>query len=128
MPPEEPLQTYPWSSYPLYLKDPTRRSAWLRTDRLLGEWGIPVDSAAGRQQFAAAMEARRLSEQAQAVEELPPTGWCVGSEQFRQELLQQMTTLPQRPYAGSEWQETAERKPGEFSLRNSSAAAGMSTR
>jgi hypothetical protein len=55
------------------------------------------------------MEARRFSEQAQR-EGLPPAGWCVGSEQFRQELLQQMTTLPQRPYGGQEWQETAEKK------------------
>jgi multiple sugar transport system substrate-binding protein len=62
---------------------------------------FPVDSAAGRQQFAAAMEARRLSEHAQAVEELPPTGWCVGSGRFRQELLQQLErrakSAPGRP-------------------------------
>lgn len=50
--PDQPLQTYRWSSYPLYLLAPERQPAWLRTDRLLGEWGIPTDSAAGRQQFA----------------------------------------------------------------------------
>jgi hypothetical protein len=28
--PEEPLQSYPWSSYPLHLQEPTRRPVWLR--------------------------------------------------------------------------------------------------
>ena len=92
--PEQPLQAYPWSSYALYLKDPAHRPNWLRTDRLLGEWGIPFDSPAGREQFARAIEARRQSEQAQTCDDLPPCGWCLGSEQFRQELLVQMTTLP----------------------------------
>src|SRR6185503_4260780 len=48
--PEQPLECYCWSSYPFYL-DPLKRPCWLRVDRLLGEWGIPNDSAAGRQQF-----------------------------------------------------------------------------
>ena len=37
---EQPLQAYRWSSYPLYLGDGASRPAWLRVDRLLGEWGI----------------------------------------------------------------------------------------
>jgi len=39
--PEQPLETYRWSSYPLYLQEPGKRPRWLRVDRLLGEWGIP---------------------------------------------------------------------------------------
>src|SRR5712692_7717061 len=39
--PEQKLQNYLWSSYPLYLKSPGRRPGWLRTDCLLGEWRIP---------------------------------------------------------------------------------------
>src|SRR2546427_553725 len=31
--PEEPLQNYPWSSYPEYLKGAAKRPAWLRVDR-----------------------------------------------------------------------------------------------
>jgi putative transposase len=58
--PEQPLQAFAWSSYPLYLRPP--RPEWLRVDRLLGEWGIPQDSVAGRQQFALQMEARRAAE------------------------------------------------------------------
>ena len=49
--PRQPLESYPWSSYGQYLKAPGKRVNWLRVDRLLGEWGIPKDSPAGRQRF-----------------------------------------------------------------------------
>jgi hypothetical protein len=64
------------SSYPRYLAGPAQRPAWLRVDRLLGEWGIPKDSAAGREVFAARLESRRredLEEEFLAVE----SGWCL---------------------------------------------------
>jgi hypothetical protein len=77
---------------------------------LLGEWGIPMDSPAGREQFGRAMEARRRSDKAQNIVELPACGWCAGSEAFRQELLQQMLRLPARQYGGPEWQETSAKK------------------
>src|SRR5579871_5558457 len=49
--PAQPLAGYRWSSYPEYLKAPSKRVKWLRVDRLLGETGIPRDSRAGRRQF-----------------------------------------------------------------------------
>jgi REP-associated tyrosine transposase len=33
--PHEPLRSYPWSSWPEYLKAPSRRPGWLRVDLLL---------------------------------------------------------------------------------------------
>ncbi len=57
--PEEPLSAFAWSSYPQYLAGPSRRACWLRVDRLLGEWGIPKDSEAGRRVFGERMERRR---------------------------------------------------------------------
>lgn len=108
--PEQPLQAYPWSSYPLYLKERAQRPVWLRTDRLLGEWGIPVDSPAGRQQFALRLEARRRDEAGQPSQEPPASGWWLGSEEFREELLQPMTLLPDHNYGGPEWRETSEKK------------------
>src|SRR5215467_7035490 len=45
------LRDYRWSSYPEYLKLPRKRWPWLRVERLFGEWGIPKDSEAGREQF-----------------------------------------------------------------------------
>ena len=107
--PEQPLQSYRWSSYPLYLLIPESRPPWLRTDRLLGEWGIPMDTDAGRQQFAIHMEARRKAEQTSDLSVLP-RGWCLGSEQFRQELLLQMTTVQGSKFAGPEWKQTGQKK------------------
>ncbi len=57
--PEQPLEQFSWSSYPLYLASPDRRPGWLRVDRLLGEWRIPKDSRAGRRMFSEGMERRR---------------------------------------------------------------------
>ena len=97
--PEEPLQSYPWSSYPGYLEEPQRRSVWLRVDRLLGEWGIPTDSPAGRQELAGRMEARRRAE---GSGEYEPRGWCSGSEEFGQELLAQVSAQAGPRHTGQE--------------------------
>ncbi len=42
-----PLKSFAWSSWPAYLLARSKRPAWLRVDRLLGEWGIPEDSPEG---------------------------------------------------------------------------------
>lgn len=107
--PEQPLQAYRWSSYRWYLSPPQRRPGWLRVDRLLGEWGIPIDSPAGREQFARLMEGRRQSEE-KGDPKLVERGWCLGSEQFRQELLLQMTSVSQSKFGGPEWEESSEKK------------------
>ena len=109
IPDEKPLETFPWSSYPLYLKEHTQRPGWLRTDRWLGEWGIPLDSPAGRKEFAARLEARRRAEEPDADPAEYPSGWCMGSEAFREELLRQMTTAGDHNYGGPEWRETGEK-------------------
>jgi len=106
---EQPLEAYRWSSYGVYLGAPRRRPGWLRTDRLLGEWGIPVDSPAGRKQFGFGMEARRKAE-ATGDPSLLPRGWCLGSDEFREELLEQMSRVGPARYGGPEWQECDERK------------------
>ena len=89
---------------PLYLQEPAQRPGWLRVDRLLGEWGIPKDSPAGREQFAGQMEARRRAE-GQGEPELD--GWCLGSEEFRQELLAQVSELASPRHAGEEIRQSA---------------------
>src|SRR5579863_5558957 len=91
--PRDFLADFPWSSYPAYLAAPSRRPLWLRADRLLGEWGIPKDSGAGRREFGARMEGRRQEETA---DEFKPVerGWCLGDEEFRQELLEQVDCAP----------------------------------
>jgi putative transposase len=84
--PDAPLESFVWSSYGAYLAAPKERPAWLRVDRLLGEKGIPKDSAAGRRELARRMEARREREESADYREVR-RGWCLGDETFRQELL-----------------------------------------
>jgi REP element-mobilizing transposase RayT len=86
LPARVPLRRFPWSSYGEYLKTAAQRPVWLRVDRLLGEKGIPKDSPAGREEFERQMEWRRRQELGP---EFKPVerGWCLGSDQFRLELL-----------------------------------------
>jgi putative transposase len=88
---QERLAAYPWSSLVWYAAAPEHRPAWMRVDRLLGEHGIGEDGAAGRQQFAQRMEWRRVAGQEE--QELAPIrrGWCLGSEEFRRQILERMT-------------------------------------
>ena len=79
----QPLEAYAWSSYGQYLKAPGQRWNWLRVDRLLGEWGIPKDSPAGRRRFGQVMEHRRQQESAKSDWRAIERGWCLGDEEFR---------------------------------------------
>jgi hypothetical protein len=58
--------------------------------------GIPEDSPAGREEFATRMEVRRRAERAGEYE---AKGWCLGSEEFRQEPLAQVSELAFPPVA-----------------------------
>ena len=107
--PEQPLTAYRWSSWPEYLKSPGKRPAWLRVDRLLGEYRIPRDSAAGRRVLKLALEARRQSEAGADYKQIRQ-GWCFGEEAFRRELLAQMTGRIGAEHYGAERLETAEAK------------------
>ena len=107
--PELPLRSYRWSSYPEYLKPPTRRPAWLRVDRVFGEMHIPKDSVAGREQFERRMEERRQRDEPGEWKALR-RGWCYGDEQFRTELLAQMSEKIRWHHGGSERLESAEFK------------------
>ena len=104
---EGPLRAYRWSSYPEYLKPPSRRPEWLRVDRLFGELRILKDSVAGRRQFERWMEQRRQAEDPQQWQALR-RGWCFGEEPFRAELLEQMSGKMGAHHGGVERSETAE--------------------
>jgi putative transposase len=83
---EQGLREYRWSSWPEYLKGPGRRWSWLRVDRLLGEYRVPKDSAAGRKYLERCVEERRAAEDTREYRALR-RGWCLGDRQFRKELL-----------------------------------------
>jgi hypothetical protein len=66
----------------------------------MGEWGIPRDSVAGRQSFGKGLERCRrenLEQEFKALER----GGCLGGEQFRQELLEQVSTAPGPSHFGA---------------------------
>ena len=103
--PEAALRSYVWSSWPEYLKRPGQRWSWLRVDRLLGEYRIAQDSAAGRRGLERALEKRRQSEASEDYKAVR-RGWCLGEETFRRELLAQMTERRGAEHYGDEQRET----------------------
>jgi hypothetical protein len=106
-PTDRTLKAFVWSSWPAYWLAPSKRPAWLRVERLLGEWGVPKDSPAGRQRLERAMEERRGAEEG---EEFKPIrrGWCLGEETFRQELRARMGERMGAEHDGEERALTAE--------------------
>ena len=87
---QERLLAYPWSSFGYYLAAPEHRPNWIRVDRLLGEHGLQQDTAAARQEFELRTEARRIEAGDQEALKALRRGWCLGSEQFKQQKLEQL--------------------------------------
>ena len=106
--PQEPLERYRWSSYPLYVSE-RPRPLWLRVDRLMGEWQIGWDQPGAARQFAAVMEARRQGELEQEFKSLR-RGWCLGSGKFRDEMLQYIEQQKGKWHYGKELRESAQAK------------------
>jgi putative transposase len=107
--PEQALREYPWSTWPEYLKNPGKRPEWLRVDRLLGEYHIPQDSAAGRRQLESALEQRRGAEEGDEFKAIR-RGWFFGEDALKQELLAQVSAKAGQWHYGEAVQESAEAK------------------
>jgi putative transposase len=105
--PEEPLRSYPWSSFPQYLQAPRKRPQWLRVDRVFGECGIRRDSAAGRREFERLMEARR-SQDSEAGWARIRRGWCLGGEDFQKTLLEKVAARVGAHHYGEELWESVQ--------------------
>jgi putative transposase len=110
--PEQPLKTYRWSSWPEYLKSPGKRYPWLRVDRLLGEWSIRHDHAAGRRALETTFEQQRELDQAQENGDWKRLrrGWCLGSKEFKTEMLERVGEKQGQPDGGEELAESDEQK------------------
>lgn len=86
------LESYPWSSYPAYLR-PRLRPEWLRVDRLLGEHGLEHDTAAGRREFGRRTEAGAVeAPEHKALRR----GWTLGGEDFVDWLTDKLTRTTRR--------------------------------
>ena len=107
---QDRLLSYPWSSLVWYVAAKEHRPAWMRVDRLLGEHGIQEDTAAGRQEFERRMEDRRMQEEDE--EQLKPLrrGWCLGSPEFRQRMLEQLEQSPGESHSAEVRRESATAK------------------
>ncbi len=111
LPNNEPLQNYPWSSYPHYLKSPKKRPGWLRTDRLFGEHGLGADRPRDRREFSRRMEAVRedASRPAQELNSIR-RGWKLGQEDFLDWILEQVEVSAREEHPGPARDETEQGK------------------
>ena len=107
---EQRLLEYPWSSFGGYLAAQAHRPDWLRVDRLLGEHGIPEDSAAGRERFERRMEARRVEPSDGAEWQPIRRGWCLGPAEFKARLLERMEGKLGEHHSGQLKRQSAEAK------------------
>src|SRR5439155_22903143 len=110
--PQQALSEYPWSSWPEYLRAPGKRPEWLRVDRVLGEAGIPKDSAAGRRELERQIEARRGAEQGAGYKPIR-RGWFFGENALKRELLGQVRERLGPEHYGEERQESQAEKAEE---------------
>ena len=97
--PQRPLREYRWSSWP----------EWLRVDRLLGEYHVAQDSAAGRKRLEEALEAGRAAEDGSEYKPIR-RGWFLGDMALKGELLAQVNAQAGDWHYGEELQESAEAK------------------
>jgi len=91
---EQPLKSYPWSSYPLYLSGSRTACSWLRRDRVLGTLGLSEKDGKG---YEAYLESRVLELASQrGRKELEEKwkelrrGWYLGGSEFREQLEQRL--------------------------------------
>ena len=108
--PDERLLAYPWSSFGYYLAAPEHRPHWIRVDRLLGEHGLPQDSPAARQEFERRLEARRLEPGDEEALKALRRGWCLGSEEFKQQKLEELDGMVGQHHFGEMRLEVAQCK------------------
>jgi REP element-mobilizing transposase RayT len=107
--PEQAMRDYAWSSLGEYLKPPPDRVAWVRVDRLLGEYQISRDDAAGRRRFAEGMEERRQKDEP-AEWKAVRRGWFLGAAELKEQLLEQMAGGVGFHHGGEAKRETEEQK------------------
>ncbi len=91
-------------------EDPEHRPGWMRVDRVLGEHGLTEDTAATRQEFERRMEARRREKADQAALKSLRRGWYLGSQDFKDRMLEKLDGKLGEHHSGQLRLETAEAK------------------
>ena len=86
---EEPLRSYPWSSFPQYLMRPRQRWPWLRVDRLLADLRLPGDTGAARREVERHTEGRRGDAEEDPAWRKIRRGWFLGDRKLKRELMEE---------------------------------------
>ncbi len=104
------VHSYPWSSCAAYLQSASKRPAWLRTDRLLGEHGIFSSGPRDRREFSRRMES--LREESNGPEDLRSIrrGWKLGGDDFLDWIVEKIEIRPKEGHPRREREETEESK------------------
>jgi REP element-mobilizing transposase RayT len=105
----ERLQKYRWSSYLSYLRGKSKREAWLRCDRLLGEHGLNKESRQARLEFSRRMEQQRINPNDPRLGQIR-RGWYFGAEDFLARLLDKVTGSVSEHHNARARNETEEQK------------------
>ncbi|MCF6313084.1 MAG: transposase [Verrucomicrobiales bacterium] len=124
------LRDYPWSSLPHYLSFKRQRPEWLHAADVLGrmQW---KDTPKGRRGYAVQLESR-VREEAQGnnginsndkADQSHPTKdqWCLGGDEFRDELMERIEALlkgvDKGSISGADVRETGERQAEKLIIR-----------
>jgi putative transposase len=106
---EQPLTSYPWSSYPAFAQPLDKIPIWLRTERVLRELGLDAQEPKDRQEYTKYIEKRAWEwgmdagrrEFEQQWREFRH-GWCLGSREFRDRLLAEVGRI-RRTYGSTSY-------------------------
>jgi putative transposase len=99
---EQMLADYRWSSFPFLIGDPRKRPVCLHAEWVLEQWG-EKDNARGRRGYREAMERYATSERKggdtsdEGMLKALRRGWCFGSEEFRQRMLEMVGGEVKKP-------------------------------
>ena len=115
----QPLKDYRWSSYPGYISK-RGRMPWVRVERVLACLGLE-DTPGGRRRYADYMtrrvlEVQRAKKPWEADERWKAIrrGWCLGGEEFREEMLERVGCVVEgdsgTAFGGEGFREHNERK------------------
>ncbi|MBI1839412.1 MAG: transposase [Verrucomicrobia bacterium] len=100
------LATFEWTSYPSYVGDGAESVGWLERAAVLADAGRR-DDAEGRIAFRRDTEESMASRPLESWDEFR-SGWQIGSEPFRQQLLDRLESVRTPEASGKVWKESAE--------------------
>lgn len=94
------LRDYRWSSFPQFLKVPSKRPKWLEFGRVAGNLGYDGETPQVRRRYGAYLQGRaqachagRMSKAEKAEWKQVRSGWYLGSTSFRDTLLERIPAI-----------------------------------